>query len=57
MVMAIFDFVNLFVNERKRKAVYKGKLTYSNFKADVFGNFLCWMIVYSLEKFKSYLKI
>lgn len=41
MVMAIFDFVNLFVNERKRKAVYKGIVTYSNFKADVFGNFLC----------------
>lgn len=42
MVMAIFDFVNLFVNEKKkRKAVYKGIVTYSNFKADVFGNFLC----------------
>lgn len=41
MVMAIFDFVNLFVNEKKRKAVYKGIVTYSNFKAGVFGNFLC----------------
>lgn len=39
MVMAIFDFVNLFVNERK--AVYKGIVTYSKFKADIFGNFLC----------------
>lgn len=35
MVMAIFDFVNLFVNERKRKDVYEGIVTYSNFKADI----------------------
>lgn len=29
------------MKKKKRKAVYKGIVTYSNFKADVFGNFLC----------------
>lgn len=41
MVMVIFDFVNFFVNERKRKVVYKGIVIYLNFKVDVFGNFFC----------------